>query len=44
MLTGAFLVTDGRYCEPIPGIGPNGTAVTCCLPCPLADWRYADGE
>ncbi|CEJ62159.1 hypothetical protein PMG11_10667 [Penicillium brasilianum] len=37
---GGFL--DGRFCEPIPGIGPNGTTIACCLPCPLADWRYAD--
>ncbi|KAJ5974094.1 hypothetical protein N7481_011304 [Penicillium waksmanii] len=31
--TGGF--TDGRYCETLQN-------VTCCLPCPLADWRYAD--
>ncbi|KAJ5099327.1 hypothetical protein N7532_006328 [Penicillium argentinense] len=31
--TGGF--TDGRYCETL-------TNVSCCLPCPLADWRYAD--
>ncbi|KAJ5739636.1 hypothetical protein N7533_012420 [Penicillium manginii] len=31
--TGGF--TDGRYCETVQNI-------TCCLPCPLADWRYAD--
>ncbi|KAJ5585727.1 hypothetical protein N7450_005514 [Penicillium hetheringtonii] len=31
--TGGF--TDGRYCELL-------TNVTCCLPCPLSDWRYAD--
>ncbi|OJJ47039.1 hypothetical protein ASPZODRAFT_1879839 [Penicilliopsis zonata CBS 506.65] len=30
--TGGFV--DGRYCE------DYGT-VSCCLPCPLADWRYA---
>lgn len=33
--TGGF--TDGRYCETF-------TNVTCCLPCPLSDWRYADSE
>ncbi|KAJ5176521.1 uncharacterized protein N7482_002398 [Penicillium canariense] len=37
---GGFI--DGRFCETIPGLGPNGTAVSCCLPCPLSDWRYAD--
>ncbi|KAJ6164390.1 hypothetical protein N7470_003062 [Penicillium chermesinum] len=25
----------GRYCETVGN-------VSCCLPCPLADWRYAD--
>jgi hypothetical protein len=44
VLTRAFSVIDGRYCQQIPSIGPNGTAVTCCLPCPLADWRYADSQ
>ncbi|KAJ5698355.1 hypothetical protein N7462_000360 [Penicillium macrosclerotiorum] len=38
--TGGFI--DGRFCETIANIGPNGTAVSCCLPCPLSDWRYAD--
>lgn len=26
----------GRFCETVGD-------VTCCLPCPLADWRYPDG-
>lgn len=31
--TGGFI--EGRFCETIGNI-------SCCLPCPLADWRYAD--
>lgn len=35
--TGGFI--GGRYCQPLAVGGGN---VSCCLPCPLADWRYAD--
>lgn len=31
--TGGFI--EGRFCETIGNI-------SCCLPCPLSDWRYAD--
>ncbi|KAJ5304419.1 uncharacterized protein N7443_004079 [Penicillium atrosanguineum] len=31
--TGGFI--EGRFCETIGNI-------SCCLPCPLADWRYGD--
>ncbi|KAJ5665390.1 uncharacterized protein N7477_007838 [Penicillium maclennaniae] len=31
--TGGFI--EGRYCETFGNI-------SCCLPCPLADWRYGD--
>ncbi|EED17008.1 conserved hypothetical protein [Talaromyces stipitatus ATCC 10500] len=27
----------GRFCEPATG------GQSCCLPCPMADWRYPDG-
>ncbi|PGH11103.1 hypothetical protein AJ79_05048 [Helicocarpus griseus UAMH5409] len=37
--TGGFLV--GRWCEQIPS--SQGRNVSCCLPCPQADWRYPDG-
>ncbi|OAX77950.1 hypothetical protein ACJ72_07745 [Emergomyces africanus] len=30
----------GRWCEQVP-IGSNGN-VSCCLPCPLANWIYPD--
>ncbi|KAJ5577716.1 uncharacterized protein N7459_006680 [Penicillium hispanicum] len=32
--TGGFI--GGRYCETL------AANLSCCLPCPLADWRYAD--
>lgn len=35
--TGGFI--DGRYCEGLTLAGGN---ISCCLPCPLSDWRYAD--
>ncbi|PGH18936.1 hypothetical protein AJ80_04263 [Polytolypa hystricis UAMH7299] len=35
---GGFL--KGRLCNPFPGLPSN---VTCCLPCPHADWRYPEG-
>ncbi|KAJ5105069.1 hypothetical protein NUU61_002416 [Penicillium alfredii] len=31
--SGGFI--GGRYCETIAG-----SNISCCLPCPLADWRY----
>ncbi|KAJ5619501.1 hypothetical protein N7510_003485 [Penicillium lagena] len=34
---GGFI--GGRYCQPIPIGGSN---YSCCLPCPLSDWRYGD--
>lgn len=35
---GGFL--DGRLCQPTQSTGGN---VTCCMPCPITDWIYADG-
>ncbi|KAJ5715954.1 uncharacterized protein N7483_013135 [Penicillium malachiteum] len=35
--SGGFI--DGRYCE---AISSGNNTLSCCLPCPLADWRYAD--
>ncbi|KXG50275.1 uncharacterized protein PGRI_062420 [Penicillium griseofulvum] len=32
---GGFI--DGRYCETIP---LGNSSLSCCLPCPLAEWRY----
>lgn len=32
---------DGRFCAPVPSA--KGT-VQCCLPCPITDWVYSDGE
>ena len=31
----------GRFCAPVPTA--EGT-VDCCLPCPITDWVYSDGE
>ncbi|KAJ5562358.1 hypothetical protein N7461_001119 [Penicillium sp. DV-2018c] len=28
---------DGRYCQLIPY---GNSSVSCCIPCPLAEWRY----
>ncbi|KAK2785353.1 hypothetical protein FQN53_007793 [Emmonsiellopsis sp. PD_33] len=36
--SGGFV--PGRYCDEIP---LGGTNVSCCLPCPQADWRYPEG-
>ncbi|KAJ5722025.1 hypothetical protein N7488_000060 [Penicillium malachiteum] len=35
--TGGFI--DGRFCDTITS---GNVSLSCCLPCPLADWRYAD--
>lgn len=32
---------SGRFCTPVPTA--QGT-VQCCLPCPITDWVYSDGE
>lgn len=32
---------NGRFCAPVPSA--EGT-VQCCLPCPITDWVYSDGE
>lgn len=31
--TGGFI--EGRFCD-------TSGNITCCLPCPLSDWRYGD--
>ena len=31
----------GRFCAPVPSV--EGT-IQCCLPCPITDWVYSDGE
>lgn len=36
---GGFI--DGRYCEKIT---LANSTYSCCLPCPLAEWRYDTGE
>ncbi|KAJ5653567.1 hypothetical protein N7490_000570 [Penicillium lividum] len=35
--TGGFIA--GRYCE---DVSLGNDTISCCLPCPLANWRYAD--
>ncbi|KAJ5809359.1 uncharacterized protein N7503_001577 [Penicillium pulvis] len=35
--TGGFI--EGRYCE---DVSAGNETISCCLPCPLANWRYAD--
>ncbi|KAL2014555.1 hypothetical protein VTN00DRAFT_2080 [Thermoascus crustaceus] len=35
--TGGFV--DGRYCE---NITTSQGDISCCLPCPQAEWRYSD--
>ncbi|KAB8254838.1 hypothetical protein BDV32DRAFT_131676 [Aspergillus pseudonomiae] len=35
--TGGF--TQGRYCAQLPSANGN---VSCCMPCPLADWMYGE--
>lgn len=30
----------GRICATLP----NKVGITCCLPCPAADWLYPDGK
>jgi len=34
-------VLPGRFCAPVPTA--QGT-VECCLPCPVTEWVYSDGE
>lgn len=31
----------GRFCAPVPSA--EGI-IQCCLPCPITDWVYSDGE
>jgi hypothetical protein len=36
---GGFI--DGRYCQQVT---LGNSTLSCCLPCPLAEWRYDSGK
>lgn len=38
---GPRIVVQGRYCDVV--LNPGGMA-SCCVPCPIAPWKYGDGK